>query len=314
MARKPRIEFQGGLYHIITRGNQRQKIFKSLTDYRKYLQLLEKYKDRYPFFLYAYVLMTNHVHLLIEMRDTPLSKILQGIDQSYTMYFNRKYGTVGHLFQGRYKAILCDRDAYLLSLVKYIHYNPIRTKMAKSLGMYPWSSHHAYWVRKGFKGLVDTDFVLGLLSTRKGIARRRYRAFIENEEGIKREEVYSTVDQRIQGDEEFVERVLAQYGDEGSDKGRRRVYSLSQIGSAVEKLYGLSAKELRSSAKTREISFGRKVFSLVARECGYRCNEMAAYLNKDPSGITVHARASEKLSIPIKELREYLDHISTIQA
>jgi putative transposase len=314
MARRPRIEFQGALYHVITRGNQRQKIYKGLTDYQKYLQLLERYKDRYPFFLYAYVLMTNHVHLLIEMRDTPLSKILQGINQSYTMYFNRKYGTVGHLFQGRYKAILCDRDAYLLSLVKYIHYNPIRTKMAKSLGMYPWSSHHAYWVRKGFRGLVDTDFVLGLFSTRRGVARRRYRAFIENEEGLKREEVYSTVDQRIQGDEEFVERVLAQYGGEGSDKGRRRGYSLSQIGSAVEKLYGISAKELRSSRKTRQISFGRKVFSLMARECGYRCNEVAAYLNKDPSGMTVHARAGEKLSIPIKELRKYLDQISIIQA
>ena len=138
--------------------------------------------------------------------------------------------------------------------------------------------------------------------------------FIENEEGLKREEVYCTVDQRIQGDEEFVERVLAQYGGEGSDKGRRRVYSLSQIGSAVEKLYGLSAKELRSSAKTRQISFGRKVLSLVARECGYRCKEVAAYLNKDPSGITVHTRAGERLSVPIKELREYLDQISIIQA
>lgn len=314
MARKPRIEFQGALYHVVTRGNQRQKIFKGLADYQKYLELLERYKDRYPFFLYAYVLMTNHVHLLIEMRETPLSKILQGISQSYTMYFNRKYGTVGHVFQGRYKAILCDRDAYLLSLVKYIHYNPIRTKMAKSLGMYPWSSHHAYWARKKFEGLVDTEFVLGLFSTRKGVARRRYREFIKDEEGLKREEVYSTVDQRIQGGEEFVERVLARYGGEGSDKGRRKVYALSQIGSAVEKLYGISAKELRSSAKTRQISFGRKVFSFMARECGYRCNEVAAYLSKDPSGITVHARVGEKLSMPIKELREYLDQISTTQA
>lgn len=314
MARKPRIEFQGALYHVITRGNQRQKIFKKLTDYQKYLQLLERYKDRYAFFLYAYILMPNHVHLLIEMRDTPLSKILQGIDQSYTMYFNRKYGTVGHVFQGRYKAILCDRDAYLLSLVKYIHYNPMRTKMVKSLGMYPWSSHHAYCGREGFRGLVDTDFVLGLFSGRKGVARRRYRLFMGKEKGLKREEVYSTVDQRIQGGEELVKRVLARYGGEGSDKGRRKVYSLSQIGSAVEKLYGLSTKELRSSAKTRQISCGRRVFSLMARECGYRCNETAAYLNKDPSGITVHARAGEKLSMSIKELREYLDQTSITQA
>jgi len=186
--------------------------------------------------------------------------------------------------------------------------------MVKSLGMYPWSSHHAYWVRKGFKGLVDTDFVLGVFATRKGVARRRYRAFMEREEGLNRQEVYSTVDQRIQGNEEFVERVLGQYGGEGSGKMRGKEYSLSQIESALEKLYGLSAKELRSSAKTRQISFGRKVFSLMARECGHRCKEVAAYLNKDPSGITVYARAGEKLLMPIKELREYLAHISTTQA
>jgi chromosomal replication initiation ATPase DnaA len=137
---------------------------------------------------------------------------------------------------------------------------------------------------------------------------------MESEEGLKREEVYSTVDQRIQGGEEFVERVLAQYGGEGLDRGKGKVYSLSRIGDAVEKLYGLSTKELRSSAKTRQISFGRRVFSLMARECGYRCKEVAAYLNKDASGITVHTRAGENLSIPIKELRKYLDRISIIQA
>jgi putative transposase len=310
MARKPRIEFQGALYHVITRGNQRQRIFKDRTDYQKYLHFLESYKDRYPFFLYAYVLMTNHIHLLVEMRDTPLSKILQGINQSYTMYFNWKYMTVGHLFQGRYKAILCDRDAYLLSLVKYIHYNPMRTKKTKSLEMYPWSSHHAYLGRTRAKGLVDTDLVLGLFSMCKGVAQRRYREFMEGKEGLKREEVYATVDQRIQGDEGFVETILTRYGGEGIERGRRKVYSLSQIGGAVEKLYGLSIKELRSSAKTRQISFGRRVFSLMARECGYRGDEAGGYLHKDPSVVTIYARAGEKLSIPMKELRKYLEHKS----
>ena len=307
MARKPRIEFQGALYHVITRGNQRQKIFKDRTDYQKYLQVLESYKDRYPYFLYAYVLMTNHVHLLIETRETPLSKIVQGINQSYTMYFNRRYMTVGHLFQGRYKAIVCDQDTYLLSLVKYIHTNPLRTKMAKSLGMYPWSSHHTYLGRTKSKGLVDTDLVVGLFSMRKGVARRRYREFMGSQEGLKRGEVYSTVDQRIQGDEGFVETILTRYGGEGIERGRRKVYSLSQIGSAVEKLYGISLKELKSSAKTRQISFGRKLFSLMARECGYRGKEVGGYLHKDPSVVTAHAREAEKLSVPIKELRKYLE-------
>ncbi|MBI5026238.1 MAG: transposase [Nitrospirae bacterium] len=90
MARKPRIEFEGAFYHIITRGNQRQKIFKDNADFLQYLDTLSRYKTQYGYYLYVYVLMNNHVHLLIETRKTPLSKILQGINQSYTVYFNRK--------------------------------------------------------------------------------------------------------------------------------------------------------------------------------------------------------------------------------
>ncbi len=95
MARKPRIEYEGAFYHVITRGNQKQKIFKDPLDYRKFLEILIGYKQRYHFHLYAYILMSNHVHLLIETRAIPLSKILQGVNQRYTMYYNRRYKTVG---------------------------------------------------------------------------------------------------------------------------------------------------------------------------------------------------------------------------
>jgi len=101
MPRKPRIEFAGAFYHVITRGNQRQKIFKETADYDKYRQILALYRNRYHFRLYAYVLMHNHVHLLLETGDTPLSKALQGVNQSYTLYFNRKYRT----------SVICSRDA-----------------------------------------------------------------------------------------------------------------------------------------------------------------------------------------------------------
>ncbi len=111
MERKPRIEFEGAFYHVIARGNQRQQIFKDKEDYGRYLRILADYKVKYDYSLYAYVLMNNH--LLIETKQIPLSRILQGVNQSYTMYFNRKYETIGHLFQGRYKAILCEKDAYI---------------------------------------------------------------------------------------------------------------------------------------------------------------------------------------------------------
>jgi chromosomal replication initiation ATPase DnaA len=161
--------------------------------------------------------------------------------------------------------------------------------------------------REGVKRLADVDLVLGLFSRRKGEARRRYRGYMEGEEGLKREEVYSTVDQRIQGDEDFAERVLTRDGGKGLERGRGKAYSLSQIEDAVEKLHGIKIKELRSSAKTRQITFGRQIFSLMGRECGYKGNEVAAYLHKDPSAVTVYARASEKLSAAIRELNGYLD-------
>lgn len=144
MPRKPRIEFQGALYHVIARGNHRQNIFFDDNDRNRYLSTIEKSKSKFNFSIYAFVLMSNHVHLLIETSTIPLSKIMQSLHTSYTQYFNLKHNKSGHLFQGRYKAILCQKDSYLLQLVRYIHQNPIRAKIVESPDDYQWSSHHAY--------------------------------------------------------------------------------------------------------------------------------------------------------------------------
>jgi putative transposase len=113
VARKPRIEIAGGLYHIITRGNNRRRIFRSHDDLSKFLGFLELQKSRRPFYLYAYCLMPNHLHLLAEMHDAPISRVMHALLTAYSQYHNRKYQKVGHLFQGRYKAILCQSDRYL---------------------------------------------------------------------------------------------------------------------------------------------------------------------------------------------------------
>jgi len=121
MARPPRIHFSGAFYHVIVRGNQRQPVFRFVSDYEKYQERLSYYQKLHQFLLHAYVLMPNHVHLLIEVGSVPLSKTMQGLQFSYTQYFNRAHKTVGHLFQGRYKAILCDKEAYLIELVDRFH-------------------------------------------------------------------------------------------------------------------------------------------------------------------------------------------------
>ncbi len=310
MPRKPRIEFEGAFYHVITRGNQRQQIFKEPADYNKFLQFLLIYRNRYHYHLRAYVLMSNHVHLLIETGDTPLSKILQGVNQSYTLYFNHKYRTVGHLFQGRYKAILCDREAYLLGLLKYIHENPLRARIAETLDTYPWSSHHTYTGKNNPLALVSEDQVLRMFSENKSRARRKYREFMVANATLRKAEVYATVDQRIQGDELFVDAVASKVEGAVKKELKKKERSLAQIGRLVQQQYSISMDQLRSASKAGDIMKARRVFSQTAKRFGYRGKELAEYLRKDPASITgymqgvQHHREIDEILKRLNEVRQ----------
>ncbi len=294
MARKPRIEFEGGFYHVITRGNQRQKVFRDEKDFLKYLEFLSDYKDRYGFWIYAYVLMRTHVHLLIETGQVPLSKILQGVNQRFTMYFNWRYGTVGHLFQGRYKAILCDKDAYLFSLVKYLHYNPVRAGMVRQPEQYRWSSHREY-LGMDKSGLVDIELLLGMFSEGQRRGRRLYREYMSQEEKIPKEDFYRTVDQRVLGDEAFVERVREKVESRTLTGRRRHGASLKEIARRIEEVTGIRLSELRGKGKDSKVMEGRKMFSLAGKEYGYKGKEIAEFLGKDPAAVTGYLRRGQDL-------------------
>jgi putative transposase len=286
MARKPRIEFEGAFYHVIARGNQRQRVFRSDADYSRYLDLLARYKDRYGFRLYAYALMGNHVHLLVETGPAPLSKILQGLTQSYTLYFNRKHGTSGHLFQGRYKAILCDRDEYLLTLVKYIHNNPLRARAIDSLGDYPWSSHPSYLKKPQAGELVDPDFVLGLFAKRRSAAVKRYVAFMTDGIAVDRDEIYGTIDSRVLGGEHFVAAIRDLSPKVIEEAKRSRGYSLEALAAAIEAAGGATVERMRSGTRARDICAYRRLLSRLAREQGYRNKDLAAFFGRDPASVT----------------------------
>jgi putative transposase len=294
MARKPRIQFEGAFYHVITRGNQKQKIFRSEEDFRKYHEMLAKYKGMYKYRLYAYVLMNNHVHLLIETGETPLSKIQQGINQSYTMYFNKRYKTVGHLFQGRYRAILCDRDSYLLALVKYIHLNPVRARLVKTPEEYPWSSYHAY-SRHDRKNIVDVKQVLRMFSEDKGTARRLYKTYVNDGTVVKKEDIYSTIDKRVLGDERFADMVISKCETSIEPGRREREYSMGAMAAAIEKVFAITLTQIRQKGKDRDISRGRKLLSILAHEYGYRGREIAEYIRKDAALITRHIKEKKEL-------------------
>src|SRR3989304_4859602 len=130
-------------FPVIVRGNQRQKTFLNDQDYQTYLERLAKYRRKYDYSVHAYCLMPNHVYLLLESSDQPLAKFMQGLQQSYSQYFNLRHHKVGHVFQGRYKAIICEKDEYLLELIRYIHLNRVRAVMVRSPDQYRYSGHRA---------------------------------------------------------------------------------------------------------------------------------------------------------------------------
>lgn len=293
MSRKPRIEYSGAFYHVIARGNQKQRIFKDQADFQKYLLTLTVYKNRTGTRIYAYVLMNNRVHLLIETADIPLSKFMQGVNQTYTMYFNRRYRTVGHLFQGRYKAILCDRDAYLLGLLNYIHKNPLRARITERLDAYPWGSHHAYTGKNNPLGLVDADQVLRLFSESKGRARAKYREFMAGEDTLSKSAVYATIDQRLQGDDEFVDRIIEQH-DREEAHARQTKKGLDEIARVIDQRYGITEKDMRSNYRTQELVQARIVFSQAASALGHRGDAIAKYMRKDPAAVTRQLRDTEQ--------------------
>ena len=142
MSRSPRFVLEGACYHVITRGNQRQVVFRCQEDFLKYLDILAKYKKRFKFLLYCYCLMSNHVHLVLEPQDPDaLSWAMQSINQAYTRYFNYTYHKTGHLWQGRYKSLVITKDRYLFDCINYIDCNPVRAKMVSTPLEYQWSSY-----------------------------------------------------------------------------------------------------------------------------------------------------------------------------
>jgi REP-associated tyrosine transposase len=289
MARPLRLEFPGAFYHILVRGNQRQDIFVDDQDRVEYLDRLKRYKRERGFVLYAYVLMTNHIHLLIETGKTPISKIMQLINLTYTQYFNKKYGKVGHLFQGRYKSFLCDRDEYLLSLVRYVHLNPVRAKLVKRPEEYRWSSHKDYLTEA--KGLVDARRVLKIFSEKSSQARRKYSDFVADAIGKGRnEDFYRALGQQILGSDEFLEQVETEIGR--MDRPIRKP-SLHQILKAVKEVTGIAEEDIYSRKRSKEVVFARGILVGAWREFRYRLADLQSLLKRDLSVLSRLSRISD---------------------
>jgi REP element-mobilizing transposase RayT len=178
MARPLRITFPGAFYHVTSRSNERKDVFKSKRDRGKFLEYLDSATKRYKAVIHVFCLMDNHYHLLLETPSGNLPQIMRHINGAYTTYFNVKRARSGHLFQGRYKAILVDIDEYAKELSRYIHLNPVRAEMVKVPEEYEWSSYQFYIGEQKPPEWLYRDFILGYFGSKVSIAQKGYRNFV----------------------------------------------------------------------------------------------------------------------------------------
>jgi len=213
MARPLRIEFDGALYHVTSRGDGQEDIYLDDEDRKIYLEVLRDVCERFNWIVHAYCLMANHYHLLIETPDGNLSKGMRQLNGVYTQRFNRKINRVGHVLQGRYKAIIVQKESYLLELSRYIVLNPVRAQMVRSAKDWPWSSYRAT------AGFIKTDkwltvnWILLSFSQKKTEAVKLYRVFVS--EGRSQPKPWEGLKNQIYlGDEDFVDEMQSKISPE----------------------------------------------------------------------------------------------------
>jgi len=238
------------------------------------LERLGDYRKRFRVAVHAYCLMPNHVHILVETNFPPLSRFMQGLQQSYTQYFNRTHRKIGHVFQGRYKAIVCDKDEYLLALVRYIHQNPVRAKMVRRAEDYPYSGQRSYLAGQ-VNEVVDPRLVLEMLG-----GKRAYRRFMDEAAGEgHREDYYQVQDQRFLGSTEFEERVKEAVEEEEPHQPKK---PLRLILRKVAQAAGMEPEILAGTDRTWAVSKSRALAGYVlTRRMGYGLGEVSSCLGRD---------------------------------
>lgn len=212
MPRTARLAPQENTYHILTRGNNRQVIFKDEDDYERYIAILKQYKEKYRFSLYHYILMSNHVHLVVETtaRGGSLAEIMKGINLSYAQYYKKKYRHVGHFWQDRYKSIIISNDEYLLACGSYVELNPVRAKIVEDPKDYRWSSYPVY--AYGHRDAVtDVHEIYRALSGEEGRRKKKYREFVRGMMETKKALKGEMEKRQVYGNEDFIRELNKSY-------------------------------------------------------------------------------------------------------
>lgn len=281
MARKPRIYFPGAVYHVMLRGNDGMRIFFLDKDRDYFLFLCEEGVKRYQYEIHGYCLMGNHVHILLRIGNVSLSKVIQNISFRYTRWINKREKRIGHLFQGRYKAILVDGESYLLELIRYIHLNPVRARLVDNIDDYRWSSHHVYLGREESRWL-STNFVLSCFSDERLSAISHYQQFItKSDDGFSQNfQKGNQPGYDILAEDDFMGKIGI-----GKSKEIKHV-DLEILINLVCDYYQVNFSVLKSDLRTRLYSRVRAFIAILSQEFT-QCTltSLAIYFNRDVSGM-----------------------------
>jgi putative transposase len=326
MPRKARIDAPGAVQHIIIRGIERKKIFRNDADRKNFTARLSTIVSQTQTTCYAWALIPNHVHLLLRTGDTPIATVMRRLLTGYAVSFNLKYKRHGQLFQNRYKSILCQEDRYLRELVRYIHLNPLRANLIsdlRALDRYRWCGHSAI-MGKTLHDWQNTDYVLNLFGNKISSARRNYRSFVfkgisegrrldltggglirslggwHQVKALRRIGIRFKCDERILGDNEFVEQVLR----EAEDRLERRYaleakgYDFEQVVERVAQVMNMNASDVLKRSKDAQTVKARSLLCFWAnRELGMTTVEISHRLKLSQSAVSRSSMRGEKIAL-----------------
>ena len=298
MPRKNRIHYRSAFHHVMLRGNNRKNIFHKKEDYQIFLDIIRAAADAYNFKIHLYCLMTNHIHLVVEVGDIPISRIMQSVSSRYAKLHNKKYNKIGHLFQGRYKSKLISDDYYLLELCYYIHMNPIKAKMCQCLDEYHWSSHEGYKSQENTNWFV-TDYICKIMLDHFDHAAN-YLGFIANCKNDQLKPLFCKFNEN--GDLDII-------NDIGTRMQNRPSLALENISLAIiEKIVckqlRVSVDSVASDSQSKQVSLARSMIAYFAHyHAKYTFEDIAAVVCRQPNSISKTLRRHLKLANTNREVR-----------
>lgn len=308
MARQQRFHQSLTLYHVMLRGNDGQPIFFEEEDKERLSYLIGEGVGRFGHLIHAFCFMNNHIHLAVQVQEVPLSHIMQNIAFRYCQYINKKYERIGHLFQGRYKAIIIDGEGYFKELVRYIHLNPVRAQLVDRPEQYRWSGHNAYIQQDQYSWLT-TQVVLKRFGDTISEAIDRYLNFIQLGIGVESKiDFKSGLTKGIVGNEEFADQFY-----EKAPISPKLEIDLPELVLLISNYCSIPIEVLRGNSRKHKENQARALMALLVRESkNLTFAALGACLNRTPSGLSKIAIQLEKNGLQSPELQKQVEDLKRL--